>query len=282
MAYTDMLQIQMINDVMRDGIWSYNEPTMEARTRWKDGEVAHYKSIFGYRNEYQPSQAFPLTELRDMNFEALVDEILWIFQRKSNNVKDLNSKIWNQWADERGSIGRAYGYQIAKPIDYAEGTMDQFDKVLYDIKNKPWDRGIMTNIFIPEDIPHMNLRPCAFGTHWRVLGGALHLKLMQRSSDLITANNWNVAQYAVLQAMVAQVFGLRVGKLIHDIGDLHIYDRHLDAAEEMKRRYVEFQHTSLPQLVIDPDVKNFYDFRVEHFKLVDYNPMGKISIPVAE
>jgi thymidylate synthase len=236
------------------------------RPRWDDGKPAYTKKLFGIVNRYNLQEEFPILTIRKTAFKSAVDEILWIYQKKSNNVHDLNSHIWDQWADETGSIGKAYGYQLGVKHKYKEGEMDQVDRVLYDLKNNPASRRIMTNIYTFQDLHEMHLYPCAYSMTFNVTGNKLNGILNQRSNDMVVANNWNVVQYAILIHIFAQVSGLEVGELVHVIADAHIYDRHIPALKEM------FTHTQYdaPKLVINKNVKNFYDFTVDDFKLVDY------------
>ena len=216
------------------------------------------------------SEYFPILTLRYTNFRACVDEMLWIWQRKSNNIKDLNSNIWNAWADETGSIGKAYGYQLQAQHKYSEGEFDQVDRVLYDLKNNPYSRRIITNLYNHADLHEMNLYPCAYSMTFNVSGNRLNGILNQRSQDMLTANNWNVTQYEVLMHMFAQVSGLEVGELVHVIADAHIYDRHVPMVKELilKNSY------PAPTLRVDPKVENFYDFTVDSFELVNYRHSG--------
>ena len=216
--------------------------------------------------------------IRRTAFKSCIDELLWIWQKKSNNIHDLKSHIWDSWADENGSIGKAYGYQLAKKSVYPEGEFDQVDRVLFDLKHNPQSRRIMTNIYNFEDLHEMNLYPCAYSMTFNVTGDTLNGILNQRSNDMLTANNWNVVQYAILLMMLAQVSGLKAGTLVHVIADAHIYDRHVDLVKEV---IAKPQHPA-PKVKINPNVKNFYDFKVEDFELegYEYEKLDK-KIPVA-
>lgn len=251
----------------------------EVRPVWADGTPAHTVKRFGLVNRYDLTQEFPIQTIRKINFKALSDELLWIWQRKSNNVHDLNSHIWDQWADENGSIGKAYGYQLGLKHQYPEGDFDQVDRVLYNLKHNPASRRIMTNIFNFEDLHEMALYPCAYSMTFNVSGHTLNAILNQRSNDMLVANSWNVSQYALLVHLFAQVSGLQVGELVHVIADAHIYDRHIPLVREL----LEAPEYSAPKLVINPDIHNFYDFTVDDFHLEDYQhgPVMK-GIPVAE
>ena len=258
------------------------------RTRWEDGTEANYYSIVGVQNKYDLEKEFPMITLRNNSktIKNAIDEILWIWQKKSNKISELNSHIWDQWAGEDGTIGKAYGYQLAKKYEFKtkDGIkeMDQVDYVLYLLKNDPSSRRIMTNLFNHEELKDMNLEPCAYGTQWLVKEGKLHLILNQRSQDMLTANGWNVMQYATLQCMFAQVAGLKPGTLTHNIGDCHIYDRHVPLVKKLlEAKPVECK----PKLVINNPTKDFYEFKVEDFEIkdYDYNKEVKIGkIPVAE
>ena len=238
-----------------------------------------FRSKFGIVNRYDLQKEFPILTIRRTYFKSCIDELLWIWQKKSNNVKDLNSKIWNQWADESGSIGKAYGYQLGVKHKYKEGEFDQVDRVLFDLKNNPASRRIMTNIYNFSDLHEMNLYPCAYSMTFNVSGNTLNGILNQRSNDMLTANNWNVVQYAVLLIMFAQVSGLKAGELVHVIADAHIYDRHVPIVEEI----IKMPCLPAPKLEVDTGVKSFYDFTVDSFKLIDYKcNTKKYEIPVAE
>lgn len=263
MSLADKIFIQMCRDILDNGISSEGQ---EVRPKWADGTPAHTFKKFGVVNRYDLSKEFPILTLRRTNLEKAIDEILWIWQKKSNNIKDLGSKIWDSWADESGSIGKAYGYQLGVKHAYSEGMFDQVDRVLYDLKNNPYSRRIMTNIYVHADLSEMNLYPCAYSMTFNVTGNKLNGILNQRSQDVLAANNWNVVQYAILMHMFAISSGLEVGEFVHVIADAHIYDRHVPHVEELIGR-TPFE---APKLVINPEVKNFYDFKVEDFELVDY------------
>ncbi len=275
MSKADLIFKEMCADILENGEFTHGEIV---RARWADGTPAHTIKKFGVINRYDLSEEFPILTLRPTNFRAAVDEILWIWQRKSNNIKDLNSSIWNSWADENGSIGKAYGYQLRIKHKYPEGEFDQVDRILYDLKNNPYSRRIIANMYNHSDLHAMNLYPCAYSLTLNVTRGRLNAILNQRSQDVLVANNWNVVQYAVLVHMFAQVSGLKAGELIHVIADAHIYDRHIDMVKELLKR----EPYPAPRLVINPEVKNFYDFRVEDFVLEGYRAHEQIrNIPVA-
>ena len=276
MSKADDIFIQNMNDIMENGVWDTNLPV---RPRWSDGTPAHTVKKFGIVNRYDLQEEFPILTIRRTAIKSAIDELLWIWQKKSNNIHDLNSKIWDQWADEDGFIGKAYGYQLGVKHHYKEGEFDQVDRVLYDLKNNPSSRRIMTNIYTFADLHEMNLYPCAYSMTFNVSGDRLNAILNQRSNDMLTANNWNVAQYAVLLIMMAQVSGFKTGELVHVIADAHIYDRHIPIVKEI----IEMPRYPAPRLVVDPDIKNFYDFTVDSFKLEDYQcNKKKYVIPVAE
>ncbi|MDD2495780.1 MAG: thymidylate synthase, partial [Tissierellia bacterium] len=233
---------------------------------------------FGIINRYNLTKEFPILTLRKTNFKAAIDEMLWIWQKKSNNINDLNSHIWDSWADESGSIGKAYGYQLGIKHKYKEGEFDQVDRVIYDLKNNPASRRILTNIYNFKDLHEMNLYPCAYSMTFNVSGNRLNAILNQRSQDMLAANNWNVVQYSILVHMMAQISGLVAGELVHVIADAHIYDRHIPIIEKI----IENQDFDAPGLEIDSGISSFYDFKVDSFKLIDYkyNDM-KIKVPIA-
>ena len=275
MSRADEIFIQNMKDILENG---FSDKDLPVRPRWEDGTPAHTIKKFGIVNVYDLQEELPILTIRRTAFKSCLDEILWIWQKKSNNIHDLNSHIWDSWADENGSIGKAYGYQLAKKAIYPEGEFDQVDRVLFDLKHNPQSRRIMTNIYNFEDLHEMNLYPCAYSMTFNVTGDTLNGILNQRSNDMLTANNWNVLQYSLLLMMFAQVSGLKVGKLIHVIADAHIYDRHVDLVKEV---IAKPQHKA-PKLKINPNVKNFYDFKVEDFELIDYEyeKLDK-KIPVA-
>ena len=284
MTQADTHFIETCKRILAEG---YSSEGTGVRTRWEDGTEANYISVVGVTNVYDVGKEFPMITLRN-NSETVkrsIDEILWIWQKKSNNVKDLNSHIWDQWADENGSIGKAYGYQLAKIYEFKtkEGIkkMDQVDYVRYLIKNDPASRRINTNIFVHEDLKDMNLEPCVYATQWLIKGGKLHLLLNQRSQDMLAANGWNTMQYAALLCMFAKEVGLEPGTLTHWIGDCHIYDRHIPLIEKL---IAAEPMDVCPKLVINNPSNNFYDFKVEDFEIVgyDYNKDIKLGkIPVA-
>jgi thymidylate synthase len=263
MSIADKIFIDTCREILDNGVWDTNLPV---RPKWLDGTPAHTIKKFCIVNRYDLSKEFPIITLRRTAFKSAVDEILWIWQKKSNNVKDLNSHIWDSWADETGSIGKAYGYQLGVKHTYPEGEFDQVDRVLYDLKHNPSSRRIMTNIYNFQDLHEMHLYPCAYSMTFNVVDGKLNAILNQRSQDTLTANNWNVVQYAVLVHMFAQVSGLEVGELVHVIADAHIYDRHVPIVEKI----LQNKQFTAPKLWINPEIKDFYDFTVDDFKLEGY------------
>lgn len=263
MSYADKVFRANAEDILNNGVWDTDR---EVRPRWLDGTPAHTVKKFCIVNRYDLSKEFPIITLRKQAFKSAVDEILWIWQKKSNRVADLHSHIWDSWAGEDGTIGKAYGYQLGVKHIYKEGEFDQVDRVLYDLKHNPASRRIMTNIYTFADLHEMNLYPCAYSMTFNVTGDKLNGILNQRSNDMAVANGWNVTQYAVLLHMFAQVSGLKVGELVHVIADAHIYDRHITAVKEMLNN----PEYPAPKFWINPEIKNFYDFKVEDFKLEGY------------
>ena len=275
MSYADKVFIDTCTDIIENGFWDTDLPV---RPKWEDGTPAHTVKKFGIVNRYNLQEEFPILTMRRTAFKSCVDELLWIWQKKSNNIKDLNSHIWDSWADENGSIGKAYGYQLSVKHKYKEGEFDQVDRVLYDLKHNPASRRIMTNIYNFQDLNEMHLYPCAYSMTFNVTGDTLNGILNQRSNDMLTANNWNVVQYAILLIMFAQVSGLKAGELVHVIADAHIYDRHIPLVKEVLNN----PRHKAPKLIVDPNVKNFYDFTVDSFELVDYEyEKLNAKIPVA-
>ncbi len=275
MSRADKIFVENMTEIMEHGFW---DTDLDVRPRWEDGTPAHTVKKFGVVNRYDLREELPILTIRRTAFKSCIDELLWIWQKKSNNIRDLKSHIWDSWADENGSIGKAYGYQLAQKSKYKEGEFDQVDRVLFDLKNNPSSRRIMTNIYNFADLHEMNLYPCAYSMTFNVSGDTLNGILNQRSNDMLTANNWNVMQYSVLLIMLAQVSGLKAGELVHVIADAHIYDRHIPIVKEILDKP---QHPA-PKLVVDPDVKNFYDFTVDSFCLENYEYEKLDSkIPVA-
>ncbi len=275
MSYADQIFIQNCRDILQNGIW---DTDLDVRPHWEDGTPAHTVKKFGIINRYDLSQEFPILTIRRTYWKTAVDELLWIWQKKSNNIKDLNGHIWDSWADENGSIGKAYGYQLGVKHHYPEGDMDQVDRVLYDLKHNPASRRILTNIYTFADLSEMALYPCAYSMTFNVSGNTLNAILNQRSQDMLSANNWNVVQYAVLVYMMAQVSGLKAGELVHVIADAHIYDRHVPMIEKM----LDQPQKAAPKFFIDPDITDFYKFTRESFRVegYEYAPFSD-HIPVA-
>ena len=275
MSKADEKFITMCQDIISNGFSTEGE---KVRPKWEDGTYAYTLKRFGVVNRYDLSEEFPAITLRKTYIKSAIDELLWIWQKKSNNVKDLNSHIWDSWADENGSIGKAYGYQLGVKHQYKEGMMDQVDRVIFDLKNNPYSRRIMTNIYVHQDLSEMNLYPCAYSVTFNVTGDRLNAILNQRSQDVLAANNWNVVQYAVLVYMMAQVSGLKPGELVHVIADAHIYDRHIPIVEELIKRPTY----PAPKFSMNPDIKDFYQFTLDDFTIEDYvtGPQVK-NIPIA-
>ena len=275
MSKADDLFIAMCKDIIENG---YDTKGEKVRPKWEDGTSAYTIKRFGVVNRYDLSEEFPAITLRKTYIKSAIDELLWIWQKKSNNVHDLNSHIWDAWADEDGSIGKAYGYQLGVKHKYKEGMMDQVDRVIYDLKNNPYSRRIMTNIYVHQDLSEMNLYPCAYSVTFNVTGNKLNAILNQRSQDVLAANNWNVCQYAVLVYMMAQVTGFEPGELVHVIADAHIYDRHIPIVKELISRPTY----PAPKFRMNPDIKDFYDFTVDDFTIEDYVTGPQIkNIPIA-
>ena len=275
MSQADALFIRTCREILDTGVWDTDQ---NVRPHWDDGTPAHTIKKFGIVNRYNLQEEFPILTLRRTYLKTAVDELLWIWQKKSNNVHDLNAHIWDQWADETGSIGKAYGYQLGIKHVYPEGEMDQVDRVLYDLKHNPASRRIMTNLYNFQDLHEMHLYPCAYSMTFNVSGNTLNAILNQRSQDMLAANNWNVVQYAVLVYMFAQVSGLQAGELVHVIADAHIYDRHVPIIEKMLTQ----TPTPAPRFTIDPSVTDFYAFTRDSFSLEGYTPAPfEDQIPIA-
>ena len=275
MSYADRVFRQNCEDILKNGVW---DTALAVRPHWEDGTPAHTVKKFGIVNRYDLTEEFPILTLRRTYWRSAVDELLWIWQKKSNNVHDLSTHIWDAWADENGSIGKAYGYQLGVKHRYKEGMFDQVDGVLYDLKHNPASRRILTNLYNFEDLHEMGLYPCAYSMTFNVSGDTLNAILNQRSQDMLAANNWNVVQYAVLVHMMAQVSGLKAGELVHVIADAHIYDRHVPIIEQMLAE----PERPAPKFFIDPQVTDFYAFTRDSFRLEGYEPSPfEAKIPIA-
>ena len=275
MSKADVLFVNMCEKILKEGFSSEGQ---KVRARWEDGTPANTIKTFGVVNRYDLSEEFPALTLRPTAIKSAVDEILWIWQKKSNNIKDLKPHIWDEWADEDGSIGKAYGYQMGVKYKFAQGEMDQVDNVLWQLKNTPYSRRILTNIYKFDDLCEMNLEPCAYSMTFNVTGNKLNAILNQRSQDILAANNWNVVQYSVLVHMFAQVSGLVPGELVHVISDAHIYDRHVPIIKELIKR----PQYPAPKFRLNPDIKNFYDFATDDIIVEDYQKNPQIlNIPIA-
>lgn len=281
MSYADKVFVAMCQDILENGTSTEGELV---RPHWEDGTSAYTIKKFGVVNRYDLSKEFPAITLRKTYIKSATDELLWIWQKKSNNIHDLKSHVWDEWADEDGSIGKAYGYQLGVKHQYKEGMMDQVDRVIYDLKHTPFSRRILTNIYVHQDLHEMNLYPCAYNMTFNVtqkkgddrltLNGILN----QRSQDVLAANNWNVCQYAVLMHMLAQVCDMRVGELVHVIADAHIYDRHVPIVKEL----IERPQYDAPKFWLNPDIKDFYQFTTDDIKITDYVTGEQIKdIPIA-
>lgn len=275
MSKADELFIKMCQDIIDNG---FSTEGQKVRPHWEDGTPAHTIKNFGVVNRYNLEEEFPALTLRPTAIKLAFDELLWIWQKKSNNVKDLESHIWDSWADETGSIGKAYGYQLGKKYKFKQGEMDQVDNVLWLLENDRYSRRIMTNIYNFDDLSEMNLEPCAYSMTFNVKGDTLNGILNQRSQDILAANNWNVVQYSLLLMMFAQVSGLKAGELVHVISDAHIYDRHIDIIKELIRR----PNYPAPKVSLNKDIKNFYDFKKEDLIVENYEHGKQIkNIPIA-
>ena len=275
MSKADQLFVKMCSEIIDNG---YSSEGQQVRAKWEDGTPAHTIKTFGVVNRYNLAEEFPALTLRPTAVKSCVDEMLWIWQKKSNRVSDLATHIWDSWADEQGTIGKAYGSQMGVKYKFGQGEMDQVDNVIWQLKNSPYSRRIMTNIYNFADLSEMGLEPCAYSMTFNVTGSRLNAILNQRSQDILTANNWNVVQYAVLTHMLAQVSGLEAGELVHVISDAHIYDRHIDIVKEMITR----PQYPAPKFRLNPDIKDFYDFTTDDIIIEDYQTNPQIrNIPVA-
>jgi len=275
MSIADKIFLENCKDIIDNGFW---DTGIEVRPRWQDGAPAHTVKKFGIINRYDLRKEFPILTVRKTYYVNAIDEILWIWQKKSNNIRDLKSRIWDQWADENGSIGKAYGYQLGIKHSYSEGEFDQVDRLLYDLIKNPYSRRMISNIYVHADLKDMNLYPCAYSLTLNAVDGILNGILNQRSQDMLVANNWNVCQYAALLVMFARHAGLEAGELIHVIADAHIYDKHISIVEKL----FDAPQYDAPELVVESGQKDFYGFTADSFKFYDYkyNELGE-KIPVA-
>ena len=275
MSKADTLFIDMCRDIIDNGFSTEGE---KVRPKWEDGSFAYTIKQFGVVNRYDLAEEFPAITLRKTYIKSAIDEVLWIWQKKSNNVHDLKSHIWDEWADETGSIGKAYGYQMGVKHHYKEGDFDQVDRVLFHLKQNPYSRRIMTNMYVHQDLSEMNLYPCAYSMTFNVTGDRLNAVLNQRSQDVLAANNWNVVQYSALLMMIAQVTGFKPGTLVHVIADAHIYDRHIPIVEELITRPT----FPAPKVTLNPEIMDFYQFTPDDFKVEDYQTGPQVkNIPIA-
>ena len=275
MSYADKVFVANIKDILENG---FSDENLQVRPRWEDGTPAHTIKKFGIVNRYNLREEFPILTIRRTFVKSAMDELLWIWQKKSNDIHQLKSHVWDSWADENGSIGKAYGYQLGVKHQYKEGMFDQVDRVLFDLKNNPQSRRIMTNIYNHHDLSEMALYPCAYSMTFNVSGNVLNAILNQRSQDMLTANNWNVVQYAILVYMLAQVSGLVPGELVHVIADAHIYDRHIPIVKEI----ISQPQFPAPKFTLNPEIRDFYAFTTKDIKLENYVcNEKKYDIPVA-
>ena len=265
MSYADTLFINCCRNILDHG---FSDKHLTVRPKWPDGTPAHTIKTFGVVNRYDLQKEFPIMTLRRTYLKSCIDELLWIWQKKSNDIHELHSHVWDAWADENGTIGKAYGYQLGIKHRYSDGWYDQVDRILKDLRENPASRRMVTSIFNHHDLYEMGLYPCAWSMTFNVTGDTLNAILNQRSQDMLTASNWNVCQYAILVHMMARHAGLKAGELIHVIADCHIYDRHVPIVEQM----IKQEPKPAPKLIIDPDVHDFYDFTPDSFKLEGYDP----------
>ena len=276
MSYADQVFLQNCRDILSKGVWDTDRPV---RPKWEDGTAAHTVKLFGVVNRYDLRREFPILTLRRQYLKSALDELLWIWQKKSNNIHELSSHVWDAWADESGSIGKAYGYQLGVKYDFPEGRMDQVDWVLWQLKHNPASRRMVASIFNHHDLGEMNLQPCAYSMTFNVSGNTLNGILNQRSQDMLTANGWNVMQYAALLMMLAQVSSLEAGELVHVIADAHIYDRHVPMVEELLKR----EPYPAPRVTLDSSITDFYAFTKNSFTMEGYQYHeleGKIPVAV--
>ena len=263
MSYADERYRQTCLDILNNG---FSDEDLAVRPHWEDGTPAHTIKKFGVVNRYDLRKEFPIMTLRRTYWKSALDELLWIWQKKSNRIEDLGSHVWDEWAGPDGTIGKAYGYQLGIKYQYPEGEFDQVDRVLYDLKHNPASRRILTSLYNFQDLKDMNLYPCAYSMTFNVSGNTLNAILNQRSQDMLAANNWNVCQYSMLLMMIAQATGLEAGELVHVIADCHIYDRHIPAVKAM----LEKEGYPAPKVTLDPNITDFYAFTKNSFQVENY------------
>ena len=275
MSYADKVFVDNIRDILQNG---FSDENLDVRPHWEDGTPAHTIKKFGIVNRYNLQEEFPILTIRRTYIKSAMDELLWIWQKKSNDIHQLKSHVWDSWADENGTIGKAYGYQLGVKHKYKEGMFDQVDRVIYDLKHNPQSRRILTNIYVHQDLSEMALYPCAYSMTFNVSGNTLNAILNQRSQDMLAANNWNVVQYSILVYMMAQVSGLVPGEFVHVIADAHIYDRHIPIVKEI----IENEQFPAPKFTLNPEIKDFYQFTTDDIRLENYvYNKKKYDIPVA-
>ena len=287
MSLADKYFKEAANKILTEG---YSDESMQVRPHWEDGTPAHTIKTFCYVCRYDLSKEFPILTLRRQAFKTMIKELLWMWQMKSNNINDVDFHIWDQWADENGSIGKTYSYQLAQKYGHhkiKEGEdlssypsaeigndgwvyLDQVDGVLYDLKNNPASRRIITNMWQIKDLKDMNLAPCVYETLWDITpDGKLNMTLIQRSGDMCAAaapGGFDTIEYATLLYLMAHVCGYKPGEFVHIVNNLHIYDRHIDIIKKVCNN----PEYDAPKLWINTDKTDFYDFTIDDFKLIDY------------
>lgn len=236
-------------------------------------------SVFGHQSRYNMEEGFPLVTTKKLHLKSIIHELLW-FLKGDTNIKYLQDngvRIWNEWADENGDLGHIYGYQWRSWPDYNGGHIDQISEIIDTIKNNPDSRRIIVSAWNVADIPSMKLPPCHAFFQFYVANGKLSLQLYQRSADIFLGVPFNIASYALLLKMMAQVTGLQAGDFVHTLGDAHIYTNHI---EQLKMQ-IERELRPLPQMILNPEIKNIVDFKYEDFTLEGYDPHPHIKGEVA-
>jgi thymidylate synthase len=275
MSLADQIFISNCRDIIDNGVWDTDR---EVRPRWEDGAPAHTVKKFGIVNRYDLSKEFPILTIRRTYWKSAIDELLWIWQAKSNNVRELRTRVWDAWADENGELGPVYGKQWRSWQCPDGRVVDQISDLINQIKTNPDSRRLMVCAWNPADVDKMALPPCHCLFQFYVVNGKLSCQLYQRSADVFLGVPFNIASYALLTMMIAQVCGLQPGEFVHTFGDVHIYKNLYAQVDEQLTR----EPRPLPKMVINPEVTDIFSFQFEDFKLEGYEPWpaikGEVSV----
>ena len=274
MSYADKLFIDMCSDIIENG---YSTEGEKVRPKWPDGTYAYTIKKFGVVNRYDLSKEFPAITLRKTYIRSAIDEILWIWQKKSNNVHDLNSHIWDEWADANGDLGPIYGVQWRHWKTSDGGYIDQISNLIHQIKTNPDSRRLVVSAWNVGEIDKMALPPCHMFFQFYVAQGKLSCQLYQRSCDIFLGVPFNIASYSLLTHMIAQQCDLDVGDFIWTGGDCHIYNNHFEQVKLQLSR----EPRPYPKLIIKRRPDSIFDYNFEDFEIVDYDPWPAIKAPIA-